>query len=193
SDDVALFVDNTSSSTSRTDVNANEVALICMYFIASVERAKVFRALASKHTPVKDGYGSDEEDDDDLIMPKDGLMTPDEAIILSRYLTKTQLTFEANQNSTVTTRRTRTTVPKIMAIWKLEPLWHGEIRSICEIAVSGIPDSAQEEVTDLFESVIKVAGFEKAFGAAWGTVMKSGEQKAEEVVKAPAKQRKRFS
>ena len=171
------------------------------YIIASVERAKTFRALAKKYKPTHDGLDSDEEsDDDERSESKDGSMSEDEATVLSKYLTQSQLTFEATtaSDTSVTTRRSKRTAPKIMAIWKLQPTWHGEVKSICEIVPSGIPDSAQESVMELFESVKKVNGFEKAFGAVWDMVMQSvgtgeGDGKESVATKGPAKKRKRFS
>lgn len=170
------------------------------YFIASIERTKTFRALARKYKAVSDGFEGDEEDDEQESHSKDGTLTEDEAVALSRYLIKSQLTFEATSDSgsAVTTRRSKKAAPKIIAVWKLEPTWHGQIRSVCEIAPSGIPDSAQESIAELFERVKKVGGFEKAFGAVWDMIMQvvgkceDGDGKKNAESKAP-KKRKRFS
>ena len=170
------------------------------YFIASIERAKTFRALASEYKAVSDGFEGDGEDDEQESHSSDGTLTEDEAVALTRYLTKSQLTFEAtsNSDSAMTTRRSKKAAPKIIAVWKVEPTWHGQIRSVCEIAPSGIPDSAQESIAELFERVKKVGGFETAFRAVWDMIMQvvgKGEDrdgKGNAVSKAP-KKRKRFS
>ena len=175
---------------------------IGQYFIASIERAKTFRALTRKYKATVDGYEVDDGDDEQGNHSMDGSITEDEAIALSRYLAKSQLTFEAtsDSDSAVTTRRSKKAAPRIMAVWKLEPTWHGELRSVCKIAPSGIPDSAQEAVLELFDRVKKVGGFEKAFGAVWDMIMQTlgkgedggGVGKGREVGKGP-KKRRRFN
>ena len=176
---------------------------IGQYFEASIERAKTFKALANKYRATMDDCDSDDESDGDHEHEINGKITEDGANSLSRFLTKSQLRFEANPDSesTKTTRRSKRSAPKIVAVWKLHPTWHGQIKSVWEIALSGIPDSAQTSAAELFERVGKIGGFEKAFGAVWDMITHivgknedgDGKRKEIEAGKATAKKRKRFT
>ncbi len=171
------------------------------YLNASIERAKTFKALVRKYKATSDGLGSDEKDyEKEESNSKDGTLGEDEAIALSTFLTKSQLSFEAktDADAAVTTRRSRKSAPKIIAVWKLEPTWHGDIKSVCEIAPSGIPDLAQQAVVELFERVKKVGGFEKGFGAVWDMIMNviaegDGGHGKDNELKKGEKKRKRFT
>ena len=150
-----------------------------------------------------DDCDSDDESDGDNETETDGKISEDGANSLSRFLTKLQLRFDANPDSesTKTTRRSKRSAPKIVAVYKLHPTWHGQIKPIWEIALSGIPDSAQASAAELFERVGKIGGFEKAFGAVWDMITHvvgkngdgDGKRKEIETGKATAKKRKRFT
>jgi hypothetical protein len=173
------------------------------YFVSSVERATTFQTLASKFKVTNDTFAIDDESEGDPAAGDEQARNDDKsteaaALRISRYLSVSQITLEGNtDDSAMTTRRIKSATPKIIVVWRIEPTWTGSMKSICEIAPTGIPDSAQQSVKELFDRVKLVSGVENAVEGVWEMMShlkgKRGTLEEGQTNGVPPKKKKRFS
>ena len=157
----------------------NIIWALGQYFEKALQRAKTLSKLSTKYKTTKIGDSSDYEVEDYAAIEDGRPLGEEQALILTKYLTKCQMTVylpTTEEEVGPRTRRVKKAEPKIMINWRIGLAWNAAVKDVCEIIPSGIPDGAMQSVKDLFQKLQVVQGFEKAFDAVYDLV--KGEMEA---------------